>query len=98
MKQRIAVLMSFFIALVAPSAALRAADMLYPLSVAAAPNGAIYVADLRLPGIWKIVDGKREMLFEGSPKFRTPLNAVRCVAVDSKGRLVAGDSATRPAP
>jgi DNA-binding beta-propeller fold protein YncE len=46
-------------------------------------------------GVWKIANGKLEVFFKGSNKFRTPLNAVRCVAVDAKGRLVAGDSATR---
>lgn len=73
----------------------RAADMQYPLSVAAGKDGAIYIADRDVPGIWKIADGKLELFFKGSKKFRTPLNAVRCVAVDSKGRLVAGDSSTR---
>jgi sugar lactone lactonase YvrE len=46
-------------------------------------------------GVWKIANGKLESLFQGSNKYRTPLNAVRCVAVDAKGRLLAGDSATR---
>jgi streptogramin lyase len=75
--------------------AARAADMQYPLSVAEAKDGAIFVADKDMHGVWKIADGKLEVLFQGSNKFRTPLNAVRCVAVDSKGRLLAGDSATR---
>lgn len=73
----------------------RAADMQYPISVAATPDGAIYVADLDLPGIWRISGGKRDLYFQGSKKFRTPLNRVRCVAVDAQGRLVAGDSSTR---
>jgi sugar lactone lactonase YvrE len=75
--------------------ALPAAEMQYPLSIAAAESGPIYVADRNLPGVWKVADGKLELFFEGSKKFRTPLNAVRCVAVDPKGRLVAGDSSTR---
>ena len=74
---------------------LPAADFKYPLSVAATPDGTLYVADLRLPGIWKITGDKAEVFFQASKKFRTPLNAVRCLAVDSKGRLLAGDSATR---
>lgn len=72
-----------------------AADMQYPLSIAGGKDQAVFVADRFLPGIWKISDGKFELYFQGSKKFGTPLNAVRCVAVDSKGRLVAGDSATR---
>ncbi|RPI77456.1 MAG: hypothetical protein EHM42_13805, partial [Planctomycetaceae bacterium] len=73
----------------------RGAEMEYPLAVAAAENGTVYIADRNLPGVWKIADGKLELLFQASKKFRTPLNAVRCLAVDSQGRLYAGDSATR---
>jgi sugar lactone lactonase YvrE len=87
--------LSLFVSLALRPATGRAADMQYPLSVAATAGGTIYVADLRLPGVWKIADGKRELFFAGSKMYRTPLNAVRCVAVDAKGRLVAGDTATR---
>jgi sugar lactone lactonase YvrE len=73
----------------------RAEDFKYPLSAAVAADGTVYVADRDLPGIWKITDGKKEIFFQASKKFRTPLNAVRCVALDKKGRLLAGDSATR---
>lgn len=71
------------------------AQMQYPLAVVGTKEGAVYVADRKLPGIWKIADGKADVYFQGSKKFRTPLNAVRCLALDSKGRLLAGDSATR---
>jgi sugar lactone lactonase YvrE len=53
------------------------------------------VADRNLPGVWKVTDGKPTIYFQGSKKFRTPLNAVRCLALDSKGVLYAGDSSTR---
>ncbi|HBL43028.1 MAG TPA: hypothetical protein DDZ90_06490, partial [Planctomycetaceae bacterium] len=33
--------------------------------------------------------------FTGSKVFRTPLNAVRCVAIDKEGHVLAGDSSTR---
>lgn len=73
-----------------------AADgMLYPLAAAVAPDGTIYVADRELPGIWKFADDKWTIYFQGSKKFRTPLNAVRCLAIDHEGKLLAGDSATR---
>lgn len=75
--------------------ATHAGDMQYPLSVAAGPDGTIYVADRNAHGIWKISDSKLTPFWMGSNKFRTPLNAVRCVAVDVKGRVVAGDTATR---
>ena len=74
--------------------------MQYPLDAAADSDGNVYVADRRLPGVWKIEKGKRSALFTASKKFRTPLNAVWCVAVSpsqegSPAQIFAGDSATR---
>ncbi len=70
-------------------------ELSYLLSPAVTPNGDLYVADRNLPGIWKIVDGKLKPFFKGSKKFRTPLNAVRCLVIDEKGNLLAGDTSTR---
>ncbi len=70
-------------------------NYIYPVDVVQDAEGTIYVADRNLPGIWKIQDGKREVFFQGSKKFRTPLNAVRCLGIDHEGRLLAGDSSTR---
>ena len=67
----------------------------YPLAVTATADGIVYVADRNLPGIWKIEDGKKSIFFQGSKKFRTPLNAIRCLAIDHEGKLLAGDSSTR---
>lgn len=73
-----------------------AADgMLYPLAAAVSADGTIYVADRDLPGVWKFSDGKWSIYFQGSKKFRTPLNAVRCLAIDNQGKLLAGDTPTR---
>lgn len=69
--------------------------MKYPLAVAVGKDSAVYVADRDLPGIWKFADDKWSIYFQGSKKFRTPLNAVRCLAIDQDGKLLAGDSATR---
>jgi sugar lactone lactonase YvrE len=77
------------------SAATAEEGMKYPLAVAAGKDSAVYVADRDLPGIWKFADNKWSVFFQGSKKFRTPLNAVRCLAIDQDGRLLAGDSATR---
>ncbi len=66
----------------------------YPISVAATETG-IYVADRQLPGIWVIAAGKTSIFHEAAKKFGTPLNAIRCLAIDSNGSLLAGDSATR---
>lgn len=73
----------------------RSQTMEYPLAVVAAKNGTLFVADRNLPGIWKIQDGVPSIHFQASKTFRTPLNAVRCLAIDANGVLYAGDSATR---
>jgi sugar lactone lactonase YvrE len=69
--------------------------MKYPLAVVVGKDSSVYVADRDLPGIWKYADNKWSVYFQGSKKFRTPLNAVRCLAIDQDGKLLAGDSATR---
>lgn len=74
---------------------LPAADLVYPISVTSAKEGAIYVADNKLPGIWKFAGGKLEEFVRASDSNRTPLNTIRCVAVDPQGGIVAGDSALR---
>ncbi|MBS0262281.1 MAG: NHL repeat-containing protein [Planctomycetes bacterium] len=97
MKRLATLLSGLFCAVVVTccTASAQAADFQYPLAVAAGPDGAIYVADKDAHGIWKIAGGKLTSFYTGSNKFRTPLNAVRCVAVDAKGRVLAGDSSTR---
>jgi len=72
-----------------------AAGMQYPLGVAVAADGAVLVADRLLPGLWRIQDGRLDVLAAGTRRFRTPLNAVRAVAVAPDGTVFAGDSATR---
>jgi hypothetical protein len=67
----------------------------YPLDVAAGEDGAIYIADRRLPGVLKLIEGELTIVARGTSMFRTPLNAIRCVAVGRDGTLYAGDSATR---
>lgn len=72
-----------------------AQDLQYPVGIAVAADGTAYVADREYHGVWKLANGQLEKYFEGSAKFRTPLNAVRCVAIDHQGKLLAGDSSTR---
>ena len=67
----------------------------YPLAVASAAEGPLFLADRNLPGVWKLDGEKLSLHFQGSKKFRTPLNAVRCLALDAQGKLLAGDSSTR---
>ena len=68
--------------------------MLYPVSVAAAADGRLFVADQDLPGVWKVSEGKAEVFFQAEKKNRTPLNALRCVGWDHEAKLLAGDAAT----
>ncbi len=77
------------------SSLVQAQELKYPVSIAVATDGTAFIADREYHGIWKLANGKLEKYFEGSAKFRTPLNAVRCVAIDHQGKLLAGDSATR---
>jgi sugar lactone lactonase YvrE len=72
-----------------------AQEVQYPLALAVASEGRIFLADRNLPGIWKVEDETAEIFFAASKQFRTPLNAVRCLAIDGQGQLLAGDSATR---
>jgi len=72
-----------------------AAEPQYVLGIAARDAQTVFLADRQLPGVWQMTDGKLSLFFEGSKKFRTPLNAVRCLAIDREGRLLAGDSSTR---
>ncbi|QDT14122.1 NHL repeat-containing protein [Alienimonas californiensis] len=78
----------------------------YPLACTIAGDGTIYVADRRLPGVWRVTttDGEPTRLSRfktGGGTFRTPLNAPRCMvfAPPSKGfpsgAVLVGDSATR---
>ncbi|MFN0021418.1 MAG: NHL repeat-containing protein [Pirellulaceae bacterium] len=80
---------------VATSHRARCQEMIYPLSSVVDSAGSIFVADRELPGVWKVSEGKLSNYFKGEKKFRTPLNAVRCLALDHEGKLLAGDSATR---
>jgi sugar lactone lactonase YvrE len=79
----------------APPDAGRAAEPLYPIAIAVKEPQAIFLVDRDLPGIWRIDDGQLKVYFRAEKKFRTPLNAPRCIAVDRQGRLLVGDSATR---
>ena len=66
----------------------------YPLT-AAADGQSLLIADRNQPGIWKLSNGRLTPFFQASKKFRTPLNAVRCVGLDRDGKVLAGDSSTR---
>ncbi len=67
---------------------------LYPLDIVVNEAGVAYVVDRNLPGVWKWEDGTLSVFFQGSKKFRTPLNAPRCLAFDTDGTLLVGDTST----
>lgn len=71
-----------------------AADWVYPLDVASTGDSLV-VSDRSWPGVWKFAGAEKSELFAASKKFRTPLNAVRCVAVGPAGQIYAGCSSTR---
>jgi sugar lactone lactonase YvrE len=66
----------------------------YPLMVAVDGN-AVYTVDLDLPGVWKTVDGKRELFFAGSKFLRKAMNRPRPIVMHPDGGILVGDSATR---
>lgn len=68
---------------------------IYPVDLAVSQTGTVFVADPKFHGVWKWNDNTLSKLFEGSPKFRTPMNAARTVAMDHDGSVLVGDSATR---
>ncbi|MFH5803798.1 hypothetical protein [Alienimonas sp. DA493] len=77
-----------------------------PLACAVADDGTVYLADRRLPGVWRVTTADsgpvRTTVFKtGGRTFRTGLNAPRCVAFAPPSRafpggaVLVGDSATR---
>ncbi|HVX09783.1 MAG TPA: NHL repeat-containing protein [Pirellulales bacterium] len=82
------------LAAITRTTAVAAQELQYPLAIAA-HDEAIYLVDRNLPGVWKSSGSKLSVFFQAGKKYRTPLNAPRCVAVDGKGQLYVGDSATR---
>lgn len=68
----------------------------YPLAVAVNVGDVptIYAVDLDLPGVWKI-DAKTSLFVRGTQLLRKPMNRPRCVAIDPRGGIFVGDSATR---
>jgi sugar lactone lactonase YvrE len=72
-----------------------AQELRYPVSIAVHPSGTVYLADRNLPGVWRLEGDVLSVFFQASKKSRTPLSAIRCLALDSEGKLLAGDSSTR---
>lgn len=73
----------------------RCAGVVYPVGIAVSKQGDLFIADSKLPGIWRYSQGTLTVHLKGSNGFRTPLNAIRCLTIDGQGNLLAGDSGTR---
>jgi hypothetical protein len=67
----------------------------YPLGASIDPAGAIFVIDLLLPGVWKVVVGKASIFHEAAKKFREPLYHPRAICAIEKDVLVVTDTAAR---
>jgi len=89
------VLTFLFVVSVFANSSVGADGMQYPLGSVRNDAGELFIVDLKMHGVWKATDGKLSAYFEGSPKFRTPLNAARCIAFDKDGNVLAGDTSTR---
>jgi hypothetical protein len=67
----------------------------YPAAVAVDPAGVLYIADPLLPGVFRRgPGGALDVFARGGSRDRTPLRAVRALAVGQGGELFAGDTAT----
>lgn len=73
----------------------RAAALQYPVASAVDASGVIYVADLLLPGVWKIAGGKAAIFHQADKKFRNPLSNPRAIAAIEKDTLLVTDTAAR---
>lgn len=68
---------------------------LYPLDICEGQDQMLFIVDRNLPGVWQRKSETLSLMYQGSKRFRTPLNAPRCLAIDPQGNLLVGDSATR---
>ncbi len=76
------------------AAAANAQEFHYPHAICAS-DGLAWVADLDMPGIWRLDGVNREVVFRAAKHLRTPLNRPRAVALDREGHVLAADSSTR---
>lgn len=72
-----------------------ASPLLYPLALSVDADGAIFVVDLLLPGVWKVVDGKASPFHKAEKKFRGPLAHPRAILAVASDQVVVADTAAR---
>jgi sugar lactone lactonase YvrE len=71
-----------------------AADSSYIVAVTVDAKGQMIGADSGAHGLFRLVDGKKELFTRAPGKPRTPLYGVRCVIADLQGAFLASDPAT----
>jgi len=72
----------------------RAAESNYLVAVAVDAKGQVLVGDAGTKAVYRVVDGKKELVVQGAGKPRTPLYALRGLAVDGQGGILVADPAT----
>lgn len=78
-----------------PSVATESAPWQSPLDIAMSHDGSYFVADRKLPGIWRVKDGQTTTFFKGPTNPKAPMGAIRSLFVAADGSLFAGDAATK---
>lgn len=82
-------------ALPLPSIASESAPWQSPLDIAIHHDGTYFVADRKLPGIWRVKDGQTTTFYKGPTNPKAPMGAIRSLFVAADGSLFAGDAATK---
>lgn len=87
--------LAVLVALLSLPASAQTPPSAYPFDTVVTASGEAIVVDRNLPGLRSYKDNQLTILFQGSKKFKEPLNAARALALDNDGKLIVGDSATR---
>ncbi|HCS51179.1 hypothetical protein [Rubinisphaera sp.] len=90
-----AMILATIVVVLGGNSAVAADELVYPIDIAVGTEGQLFIADLKLPGLWHIQNDSTSVVLRGEKKYGTPLNAIRCVTVDQTGTVFVGDSATR---
>lgn len=78
-----------------PQVATESAPWQSPLDLAIAQDGSFFVADRKLPGVWRMKDGQTKTFYTGPKNPKAPMGAVRSLFIAANGTLFAGDAATK---
>lgn len=82
-------------ALPLPSIATESAPWQSPLDIAISHDGSYFVADRKLPGIWRVKDGQTTTFYKGPANPKAPMGMIRSLFVAADGTLFASDAATK---